>query len=416
MVIEKTADHGSSGGSGGDGSRSEMELQSLAHVGMEKMSQSELYTLSRCSSSAFDIQSTENVVIPNIDSAHPSTIPITTTTTTLRSKIYAFSHRRGHHRRISASLNDDADPQLTENRFILNFLEKLEAGGEVNDSNASRDMVAVADNEGGAQKRKRKRKSKAAEENSEEFEGLGVINVNGEEIDLKFLARGADGAFQAELNRMTEGMVREDEFLGFLKGLKGRWGSSRKRRRYVDAADFMKALPSNWKILLSLRPRARRPSLYCRRFVSPSDTHFKSCKEVSFYLKSLFATNDVNPIEGPMCQVDLESRMDSDTLTGKKSTVENSLKQKQVVAHKIVDLENIPMNGQGSSSLTKPSNEPKHNSEVKRNLKTRCMWCLVEFFYGSVDAESLAICPKCKEDIPGELENTVSRFYHHDNK
>lgn len=437
MVIEKTADNGSSGGSGGDGSRSEMELQSLAHVGMKKMSQSELYSLSRCSSSAFDIHSTENVVIPNIDSDHPSTIPFITTTTTPPSKIYAFSHRRGHHRRISASLNDDADPQLTENRFILNFLEKLEAEGGVNDSNASRDMVPVADNEGGVQKRKRKRKSKAAEENSEEFEVLGVINVNGEEIDLKFLARGADGAFEAELNRMTEGMVREDEFLGFLKGLKGRWGSSRKRRRYVEAADFVKALPSNWKILLSLRPRARRPSLYCRRFVSPSDMHFKSCKEVAFYLKSQFATNDVNPIEGTMCQVDLGSvaripkpsiveigandlhtirRLDSDTLTKKWSTVENSLEQKRVVAQKEVDLENIPMNGKGSSSLTKPSNEPKNNSEVKRNLKTRCMWCLVEFFYGSVDAESLVICAKCKEDISGELENSVSRFYHHANK
>lgn len=74
------------------------------------------------------------------------------------------------------------------------------------------------------------------------------------------------------------------------------------------------------------------------------------------------------------------------------------------------------MNGKGSSSLTKPSNEPKNNSEVKRNLKTRCMWCLVEFFYGSVDAESLVICAKCKEDISGELENSVSRFYHHANK
>ncbi|KAI3520176.1 hypothetical protein L1887_09434 [Cichorium endivia] len=187
---------------------------------MKKLSQSELYTLSRCSYS-FDIQSTENVVIPNIDSDHPSTISIatTTTTTTPPSKISAFSHRRG--------------------------------------------LVAVADNEVGVQKRKRKRKSKVKKGNSEEFEGFGV---NGEEINLKFLARVADGAFEAELNRMTEGMVREDEFLGFLKGLEGRWGSSRKRRRYVDTADFVKALPTNWKILLSLRPRARQPSLYCWRF------------------------------------------------------------------------------------------------------------------------------------------------------
>ncbi|KAL4588530.1 hypothetical protein LXL04_001421 [Taraxacum kok-saghyz] len=379
MMIEKNTSNGSLDGSGGDGSRFELELKSLARVDMKKMSQSELYSLSRCSSSAFNIQSTENVVTPNIESDHHSTIPIatTSTSTTAPSKVFAFS---GHRRRISASINDDVDPQLTENRFILNFLENLVAGGEVNDSNprSRREMVAVADNEGGVQKRKRKRKSKETAEKSEEFEGFAVINVNGEKIDLKFLARVADGAFEAELNRLTEGMVREDEFLGFLKGLEGRWGSSRKRRRYVDAADFVKALPINWKILLSLRPRARQPSLYCRRFVSPSDMHFKSCKEVAFYLKSQFATNDVNPIKVAMCQQDLKSEVEA-------------------------------------------SKEPKNNSQVKRNLKARCIWCLIEFFHEPVDAKTLMsssgfICPKCKENISGKLENTLSRFYHHDNK
>lgn len=374
MVIETTTNNGSSGGNGDDGSRSKFELESLARVDMKKMSQSELYSLSRCSSSAFDIQSTENVVIPNTESDRSSTISITTTTTTPPSKIFAFSHRRGHRRRISASLNDDVDPQLTENRFILNFLENLVAEGEVNDLNPRRDLVAVADNQVGVRKRKRKRKSKVKEGNSEEFEGLGVINVNGEEIDLKFLARVADGAFEAELNRMTEGMMREDEFLGFLKGLEGRWGSSRKRRRYVDAADFVKALPTNWKILLSLRPRARQPSLYCRRFVSPSDIHFKSCKQVAFYLKSQFVTNDANPLkEGSTTQ-----KLDSDALTGQRSIIENSLEQKTVVAKKEVGplqdtgtqhMEKTRMNGQESSSFLEPSNELKNKFKPKRNLK-----------------------------------------------
>ena len=65
-----------------------------------------------------------------------------------------------------------------------------------------------------------------------------MININEEKIDLKLLALVADGAFEAEVNRMTEGMVREDEFLGFLKRLKGQWRSSRKRMRYLDAGEL----------------------------------------------------------------------------------------------------------------------------------------------------------------------------------
>lgn len=385
----------------------------------------------------------------------------------------------------------------------------------------------VADNDGEVPKRKRKRKSKAPKENGEEeLQGLGVISVNGEEIDLKYLAGVADGAFEAELNRKTEGMVREDEFLGFLTGLEGRWGSSRKRRKYVDAANFVKALPANWKILLSLRPRVRKPSLYCRRFVSPSDVHFKSCKEVAFYLKSEIVTKDANPpdegavmpiendhqagpesvaivpvpslaaeevnlletselrnvpitsvIESNICRDSFTSiggleshlqkfhgtnvrRLDLDDLSGKRSIsddvlhitepnplplipcpiVENSLKHKSVVVKEELDplpdtvmnhneprvsdahcLKNSSSNGEGSSSVPESSNEPKNNSEVTRNLKTRCMWCLNDFTRAPVDAETLAsssgfICPKCKEEISGRLETTLCKFYQRADK
>ncbi|KAI3815358.1 hypothetical protein L1987_15023 [Smallanthus sonchifolius] len=447
------------------GSKSALEFDSFVRVDLKTFSQSELYSLSRSSSYAFDLSKPENDVIPNIQSDRRSTCSITTITTTGR-RVFAFSHRRGPRRRISGS---DADAQLTENRLILTSLKKLVAEGEVCDSNPSREV----------QKRKRKRKSK----NDNEFENLGLINVNGEAIDLRFLASAADGVFESELNQMTEGMVREDEFLGFLNGLEGSWGSSRKRRKYVDATLFVKALPVNWKILLSLRPRVHRPSLYCRRFVSPSDVHFNSCKDVAFYLKSQSVTSDANPPEEgammhtlPDYQVDLESGaqvhrsshpasktefleinnlhnvptydpikcnicMDSFTSTAgleshmHKSHGNNALTRKRSVPHGLLlireprsvkqktvvnkdtvtrrnELENIPVNGEGSSS------EPKNNSDGNRNLKTRCIWCLVEFFREPVDAETLAsscgfICPKCKKDVSWQFESALSELTQH---
>ncbi|KAK9060303.1 hypothetical protein SSX86_021007 [Deinandra increscens subsp. villosa] len=287
MVIPTTTNNPPSFSGAGDGGK---DFNSFVRLDMKTLSQSDLFSLSRSSSYAFDPKFD---VTPNIDSRHRSTTTTTTAAATHR-RIFAFSHRRGPRRRTSGS---DGDAQVTENMLILNSLDRLI---DMDDTNPRE-----------ARKRKRKRKSK---NENDEFECLGVIEVNEEVIDLRFLARDADGAFESELNRMTEGMEREDEFLGFLNGLEGRWGSSRKRRKYVDAAVFVKALPVNWKILLSLRPRVRRPSLYCRRFVSPSDVHFNSCKEVAFYLKSQFVTNTANPPEESAmmrtvsdCQMDLET-------------------------------------------------------------------------------------------------------------
>ncbi|KAI3712358.1 hypothetical protein L1987_70912 [Smallanthus sonchifolius] len=440
---------------GGGGSKSALEFDSFVRLDLKKFSQSELYSLSRSSSYAFDLSKPENDVIPNIQSDRRSTGSITTTPR----RVFAFSHRRGP---------SGSDAQVTENRLILTSLKKLVAEGEVCESNPSREV----------QKRKRKRKSK-----NDEFENLGLINVNGEAIDLRFLASAADGVFESELNRMTEGMVREDEFLGFLNGLEGRWGSSRRRRKYVDATLFVKALPVNWKILLSLRPRVCRPSLYCRRFVSPSDVHVNSCKDVAFYLKSQYVTNNPNPHEQgammqtePDCHVDLESGaqvhrsshpasktdfletnnlhkvptydlikcnicMDSFTSTAgleshlQKSHGNNTLTRKRSVPHGLLlireprsveqktvvnkdtvtrrnELNNIPVNEEGSSS------ETKNNSDGNRNLKTRCIWCLVEFFREPVDAETLAsscgfICPKCKKDVSWQFESALSELTQH---
>lgn len=115
--------------------------------------------------------------------------------------------------------------------------------------------------------------SKKVDKNGKGLEGLGVINVNGEDIDLMFLAFYADDAFNAKLNEMTEGMETEYELLEFLNGLHGHWGSSRKRRKYVRAARLVKGLPLHWEVLLSFRPRVCPSSLYCRKFIRLYSSH-----------------------------------------------------------------------------------------------------------------------------------------------
>ncbi|GKE70313.1 hypothetical protein Tco_1528385 [Tanacetum coccineum] len=49
-------------------------------------------------------------------------------------------------------------------------------------------------------------------------EGLGEININGKNIDLLYLARDASDDVEANLNKTTEGMVKEAEFMGGFKG------------------------------------------------------------------------------------------------------------------------------------------------------------------------------------------------------
>ncbi|GKA61513.1 zinc finger, C2H2-like, DNA-binding domain protein [Tanacetum coccineum] len=87
-----------------------------------------------------------------------------------------------------------------------------------------------------------------------EDEGLGEINVNGKKIDLLYLARDASDDFEANLNKTTEGMVKEAEFIGVLKDLEGVWSSKKKRRKFMEATIFGDSLPENLRIMLAFRP------------------------------------------------------------------------------------------------------------------------------------------------------------------
>lgn len=233
-------------GGSGECSNSKLDFNSLDSIDMNEFTQSELYLLS-LSTSDEPLVPPENDVTPNvINSTHKHTCSIFTSTNSPR-RIFAFSHRR----KPSDSEDDDDVETVAENKSILNSVRKLISGD---------DTAAPVDDR---PRRTRKRKP----ENENEFEGLGVINVQGEVIDLKYLARDGDGLFNAKLIKMTEGMVAEEEFLGVIRNMDGLWSSNRRRRKFVDAGLIVKVLPVNWKIKVSLRPRAKKPALYCREFI-----------------------------------------------------------------------------------------------------------------------------------------------------
>ncbi|XP_057430332.1 uncharacterized protein LOC130723344 [Lotus japonicus] len=139
----------------------------------------------------------------------------------------------------------------------------------------------------GEVKRKRGRKPKVRVHLEECYRGMERVNKNGVPVEFSALA-SAENPFAEELARRTEGLQGEEQLLGFLRDLVGQWGSRRKKRRIVDAADFGDALPVGWKLLLGLKRKDGRAWIYCRRYISPSGQQFVSCKEVSAYLQSLF--------------------------------------------------------------------------------------------------------------------------------
>lgn len=119
-------------------------------------------------------------------------------------------------------------------------------------------------------KRKRGRKPKVKGLNSEAEDGdcggLEVVNRNGVAVDVSALA-SEDDPFGEELKRRTAGLESEETLLGFMRELEGQWGSRRKRRRIVDAAEFGDALPVGWKLLLGLKRKEGRAWVYCRRYI-----------------------------------------------------------------------------------------------------------------------------------------------------
>lgn len=113
-------------------------------------------------------------------------------------------------------------------------------------------------------KSKRKRAKKRSVDSEVE---LKKVNGKGEVVDFGELEKSGDDLYEGELKKRTVGMESEEAVLGFLSDLDGEWCSRRRRRKYVDAGLFGDALPVGWKLLLGLRRRDYRVSVYCRRYI-----------------------------------------------------------------------------------------------------------------------------------------------------
>lgn len=93
-----------------------------------------------------------------------------------------------------------------------------------------------------------------------------MLNKDGEPVDLAVLGTLED-PFGEEMRRRTKGLGSSEELLRFLGRLNGQWGSTRKKRRIVDAGEFGNVLPKGWKLLLSIKRKEGRVWLHCRRYI-----------------------------------------------------------------------------------------------------------------------------------------------------
>lgn len=171
----------------------------------------------------------------------------------------------------------------------------------------------------GERKRKRGRKPRVKVLHSEEGYGRGVmeiVNRDGVAVDLTALANAED-PYGEELRRRTLGMESEEELLGFMRELGGQWGSRRKKRKIVDAGVFGDALPVGWKLLLGIKRRDGRASIYCRRYISPTGLQFISCKDAASYLLSFFGLSDAQcPSSQKGEKIQQDYRLGSENLAG----------------------------------------------------------------------------------------------------
>ncbi|XP_030942875.1 uncharacterized protein LOC115967862 isoform X2 [Quercus lobata] len=310
-----------------------LNQDSLSHIDLSTLSQSELHSLSLCSTSPSPSTFPSPLLPPKIDRSQFNESAGSRRQTYSRPSISA-----GHRRRVAGLLPTPKlppipadDPERVENRYIINHLKQflnqdprfdrfdltltlpsissISIAG-VNNNNNNNEKVSFGN---GKRKRGRKPKLKALHL-EEDYRKLEIVNKNGVVVDLEKLANAED-PFGEELRRRTVGMESEEALLGFMRELGGQWGSRRKKRKIVDAAAFGDALPVGWKLLLGIRRRDGRASIYCRRYISPTGQHFVSCKEAASYLQSFFGLRDAQWPSSQMVEnIQQDYRLTSETL------------------------------------------------------------------------------------------------------
>ncbi|XP_057794538.1 uncharacterized protein LOC131010867 [Salvia miltiorrhiza] len=341
-----------------------LRLDSIPIVDLRLLSQSELYSLSRCSSSASDPNRRDDVVIPIIDRSvfNESAGSRKQTYSRLRlaptDSSSATPRCRTPHLRSTAAVygatNSKSDPENAENHQIINLLKQFFVADMnpadlfpvkieyLNSLPVQQFLSPPSPSPSNAPppvlKRKRGRPRRTdylgnvgdlavevsvidasymdrlqlpmpmpmpipmpipslnefVPRDNGEDKDREVLNSDGVAVDLAALG-ASEHPYWEEIRRRTDGLQTEEELLGFLTGLNGRWGSRRKKKRIVDANEFGSKLPDGWKLLLSVKKKNGHVWLYCRRYISPSGLHFVSCKGVSSYLLSLHGMQDTNP-------------------------------------------------------------------------------------------------------------------------
>ncbi|KAH0681387.1 hypothetical protein KY284_022472 [Solanum tuberosum] len=309
-----------------------LQAESIPTVDLRLLSQSELYSLSLCSTAAFNPCRDDDVIIPKIDRSvfNESAGSRKQTYSRLRlapaaaasASSSAIRSRTPHLRNSPHPLQNPSPnngPANSESSQIVTLLKQLFGSGtqknptdlvpirvDYSDSLSVPSHVPVPGLElanvgsvGQKRKRGRPRKNengvRVAEVKVDEvvkdivvYQNVDdsdkeIMNKDGIPVDLAVLGALVD-PFGLELRRRTEGLGSAEELLGFLGRLNGQWGSTRKKRRIVDADEFGSVLPKSWKLLLSIKRKEGRSWLHCRRYISPNGRQFGTCKEVSSYL------------------------------------------------------------------------------------------------------------------------------------
>ncbi|KAJ8555573.1 hypothetical protein K7X08_013069 [Anisodus acutangulus] len=331
-----------------------LQAESIPTVDLRLLSQSELYTLSLCSPSAFNPRRDDDVIIPKIDRSvfNESAGSRKQTYSRLRLAPAASSaasssalRSRTPHLRNSYNPSLNNGTENSESSQIVTLLKQLFGSGSgktdtnpnpnpvnlipirVDYSNSLTVHVPVPvpelDNVGSiGEKRKRGRgrprkneyiggvgevrvkedvgnaevKDIVIYQNADDTDDMDkeILNKDGERVELAGLGALED-PFGGELRRRTNGLGSGEELLGFLGRLNGQWGSTRKKRRIVDAGEFGSTLPKGWKLLLSIKRKGGHVWLHCRRYISPNGRQFDTCKEVSSYLLFLRGERNENP-------------------------------------------------------------------------------------------------------------------------
>ncbi|EPS73056.1 hypothetical protein M569_01702, partial [Genlisea aurea] len=314
-----------------------LQLDSIPVVDLRLFSPAELYSLSVCSSSAYDPRRCDDVVIPKIDRTVFNESAGSRKQTYFRLRLAPPSSSSTAaslltSTSVAAASGSDFDRDSEENIQMVNLLKQL----FVPDLNPS-ELLPVKIDYSGAQppdqssppavpspsipnkKRKRERTPStdakpnqrscrswktndrtsdplmnSEEATSYESFSLSAISVrrkkeesdreilNSEGIAVDLAALGlVQHPYEEEIRRSTENLVSKEDFQRFLQGLDGQWS---KRKKIVNASEFGSALPVGWKLLLSVKKMAGQLRICCSRYISPSGLYFVSCKGVSSYL------------------------------------------------------------------------------------------------------------------------------------